>query len=121
MFVSAWGIVCGPVRAKKHSPSYKEHTHVTASLILKRRKQIASGIQILDKAEKEKERITRESAEAVQKRLQDRARVLEQLPGFWGVALRQSLARDYITEDDDKLLEYLISVRVHHTSLSKKI
>jgi hypothetical protein len=67
-------------------------------------------IQILDNAEKEKERITRESTEAVQQRLQDRARILEQLPGFWGAALRQSLARDYITEDDDKLLDYLVSV-----------
>lgn len=69
-------------------------------------------MQIFVNAEKEKERIARESAAAVQQCLQDRARILEQLPGFWGVALRQSLARDYITEDDDKLLEHLVSVRL---------
>ena len=71
--------------------------------------------------EKEKERITRETTEAVQQRLQDRARLLEQLPGFWGVAFRQSLAGDFLTEDDAKLLEYLESVCILATvkSLSK--
>lgn len=78
-------------------------------------------LQILATAEKERERITKESTEAVQQRLQQRARVLEQLPGFWGVALNQSVAADYITEDDAKLLEYLESVCILPivTSLSK--
>lgn len=69
-------------------------------------------MQICDHAEKEKARIVRESEEAVAQCMQQRAQILEQVPGFWGVALRNSLARDYITEDDDKLLEHLVSVRL---------
>jgi hypothetical protein len=69
------------------------------------------SVQITEEFERKKEIIHREATQAVAKRIRERGAFLQRIPGFWPTALRRSRVKDYLTEDDEKLLEYLVHVR----------